>query len=477
MSSDQPKPRVHSMDQYRGYTVAGMFLVNFVGGISAFHYVLKHNSGFFSYADSIMPGFIFCAGFSYRLTAIRRFDEMGTRKACMSYVRRSLALVLVSVSIFTFNADIGNNWNQMQESIGLSGALSEFAFKFVKSGMWEVLSIIGMTQILLLPFIYRSVAWRVTGIIVLPLLHLLFSWSFNYDFANGLPNWFNSFFGAHNGTVWDGGLFGILAWSLPMLAGALTYDLISTRTAPKACGMLMAASLALMAGGYLTNCLSRLYDDNPSLQATLDSQRDALTEQQKEAQANLESVKAEIAALTSESPEETEPGEELKALNCRELIAASTLKGIDRKIGSLGKIALDPVIPSMERLRTAQWGLADLPFVKPEREKQQTNYWLMDKKRMVSLPFTLFSTGFGLFLYSLFIIIVDVGGLQLGVFRTLGQNPLAAYIIHEMLLRGFDDLNPDGSPLWWGILTFAVFFSLTFMMVRYLEKNRLFLRL
>jgi len=483
------------MDQYRGYTVAGMFLVNFVGGISAFHYILKHNSGFFSYADSIMPGFIFCAGFSYRLTAIRRFAEMGTSKACWSYVRRSLALVLVSVSIFTFNADIGNSWDKMQESIGLSGALSEFAFTFVKSGMWEVLSIIGMTQILLLPFIYRGVASRVIGIILLPLLHLLFSWSFNYDFANGLPNWFNSFFGAHNGTVWDGGLFGLLAWSLPMLAGALTYDLIAARTAPKSWGVLMVASVALMAGGYLTNCLSRLYDDNPALQATLDSEREALIKQQDAAKADLESVKAEIAALTPEDSNDTEPSKELKALNRQQLVAASMLKGIDRKIGSLGKIALDPVIPSMERLRTAQWGLAELPFLDPMRKtkssppeekeelvnpalkNQQINYWLMDKKRMVSLPFTLFSTGFGLFLYSLFIILVDVCGLQFGVIRTLGQNPLAAYIIHEMLLRGFGDLNPDGSPLWWGILTFAVFFGLTFMMVRYLEKNRLFLRL
>jgi predicted acyltransferase len=466
------------MDQYRGYTVAGMFLVNFVGGISAFHYVLKHNNGFFSYADSIMPGFIFCAGFSYRLTAIRRFAEMGTSKACWSYVKRSLALVLVSVSIFTFNADIGNNWNEMQESIGLSGALAEFVFKFLKSGMWEVLSIIGMTQILLLPFIYRGVAWRVVGIIVLPLLHLIFSWSFNYDFANGFPNWFNSFFGAHNGTVWDGGLFGILAWSLPMLAGALTYDLIAARTAPKACGLLMAASLVLMAGGYLTNCLSRLYDENPALQPLVDAERESLTAEKDTVQAELESLQAEIAALKPEDSGDPAPAsEELKQLNRKELDIQSRLKGIDRKIGSLGKIALDPVIPSMERLRTANWGLADLPFVKPEREKQQINYWLMDKKRMVSLPFTLFSTGFALFLYSLFIILVDVAGLQLGVLRTLGQNPLAAYIIHEMLLRGFGDLNPDGAPLQWGLFTFAVFFAVTWMMVRYLEKNRLFLRL
>ena len=243
-----------------------MFLVNFIGSFSAFHYVFKHNSGFFSYADSIMPGFIFCAGFSYRLTAIRRFAEMGAAKASWSYIRRSLALVLVSVSIFTFNAGVGDSWSQIQETVGLSGAITEFIFEFLKSGMWEVLSIIGMTQILILPVISTGVRSPMIAVIVLPLLHVLFSWSFNYDFANGFPNWFNTFFGSHNNTVWDGGLFGPLAWSLPMLAGALTYDFIATRTAPKAWGLLMVASVALMAGGYLTNSLSRLYDENPALE-------------------------------------------------------------------------------------------------------------------------------------------------------------------------------------------------------------------
>ncbi|MCA9095603.1 MAG: hypothetical protein KDA68_19120, partial [Planctomycetaceae bacterium] len=125
----------------------------------------------------------------------------------------------------------------------------------------------------------------------------------------------------------------------------------------------------------------------------------------------------------------------------------------------------------------ASWGLADLPFVRPERENQLTSYWLMDKKRMVSLPFTLFSTGFGLFLYAVFIVAVDGSGLQLGVFRTLGQNPLAAYIIHEMTLHAFRGLSPDDGPLYWGVLMFAVFFGTTYMMVRYLEKHKLFLRL
>ena len=37
--------RISSMDQFRGYTVAGMFVVNFVGGLAAFPEVLKHHNG------------------------------------------------------------------------------------------------------------------------------------------------------------------------------------------------------------------------------------------------------------------------------------------------------------------------------------------------------------------------------------------------------------------------------------------------
>ncbi|MCA9010270.1 MAG: hypothetical protein KDB01_11015 [Planctomycetaceae bacterium] len=477
MSSGKPAARIVSMDQFRGYTVAGMFLVNFVGSFSLFHYFFKHNSGFFSYADSIMPSFIFCAGFSYRLTAIRRFAELGATKACWSYISRSLALVLVSVSIFTFNADIGDSWSKIEQGTGLSAALSEFVFEFLKSGMWEVLSIIGMTQILLLPVINRSVMSRVVAIILLPLLHLLLSWSFNYDFANGFPNWFNAFFGAHTNTVWDGGFFGPLAWSLPMLAGTLTYDLIASRTAPKAWSALLIVSLGLMAGGYLTNCLSRLYDDNPALQSLVDDTRTSLVASKTAAEDELESVKSEIQKLTETQTAETAPSPELKALKRREQAGEAKVKTYARKIDSLGKIAVDPVVPSLERLRNATWGWADPPFVKPDRENQLVSYWLMDKKRMVSIPFTLFATGFGMFLYAIFIVVVDIGGLQLGVFRTLGQNPLAAYIIHEMLMRGFHGLTPDDSPIWWGLLVFAMFFVTTLLMVRYLEKNKLFLRL
>ena len=90
------------MDQFRGYTVAGMFLVNFLGGYAAIHPVLKHNNTYFSYADSIMPSFMFAVGFSFRLTYLRRRSQSSRLQTLWTYVRRSLALVVVSLVMYGF---------------------------------------------------------------------------------------------------------------------------------------------------------------------------------------------------------------------------------------------------------------------------------------------------------------------------------------------------------------------------------------
>ncbi len=50
------KPRLASLDQFRGYTVAGMFLVNFLAAYDAWvPPVLLHHHTYCSYADTIMP--------------------------------------------------------------------------------------------------------------------------------------------------------------------------------------------------------------------------------------------------------------------------------------------------------------------------------------------------------------------------------------------------------------------------------------
>ena len=67
----------------------------------------------------------------------------------------------------------------------------------------------------------------------------------------------------------------------------------------------------------------------------------------------------------------------------------------------------------------------------PPTKVRPHNYWMMNKK-VVSLPFTLFSSGFALpsrLVHSA----LRRRRLEIGLFRTLGQNPLAAYIIHHVV--------------------------------------------
>lgn len=87
-----PSGRIVSMDQFRGYTVVGMIVVNFVGGLNAVHDILKHHNVYFSYADTIMPSFMFAAGFSYRLTMTRRRAQTGLGPAYGRAVMRRVGL-------------------------------------------------------------------------------------------------------------------------------------------------------------------------------------------------------------------------------------------------------------------------------------------------------------------------------------------------------------------------------------------------
>ena len=47
--------RIASMDQFRGYTVAGMFVVNFLSSFAVIHPLLKHNNTYFSDRRSPCP--------------------------------------------------------------------------------------------------------------------------------------------------------------------------------------------------------------------------------------------------------------------------------------------------------------------------------------------------------------------------------------------------------------------------------------
>jgi predicted acyltransferase len=98
-------------------------------------------------------------------------------------------------------------------------------------------------------------------------------------------------------------------------------------------------------------------------------------------------------------------------------------------------------------------------------------------KRVVTLPFNLFSSGFALAVYALFVLVSDLARWQIGFFRTLGTNALAAYILHELVGNAVDVFAPKDSPPGWVAACFAVYVGITYLFVRHLEKHGIFIRM
>ncbi|MFN9714672.1 MAG: heparan-alpha-glucosaminide N-acetyltransferase domain-containing protein, partial [Planctomycetota bacterium] len=115
--------RLTSLDQFRGYTVLGMLIVNYFGGYVACPQVWKHTHDYLSYADTIMPQFLFAVGFSLRLTVGRLLQSGGTFQSYSRIIRRLLGLALVAFVVYNVSPRAAN-WEQLKD-LGIWGALQE----------------------------------------------------------------------------------------------------------------------------------------------------------------------------------------------------------------------------------------------------------------------------------------------------------------------------------------------------------------
>ena len=115
-------------------------------------------------------------------------------------------------------------------------------------------------------------------------------------------------------------------------------------------------------------------------------------------------------------------------------------------------------------------------FAKKPRVERLDNFWMMGK-RAVNTSYITFSAGFSFFLFGVFIVACDILPIRIGVFRTLGMNALAAYAIHEVTMHSIKPLVPRDAEWWYLTIAFGVFFMITYLFVRGLEKQNIYVKL
>ena len=405
------EPRVTSMDQFRGFVVVGMVLVNFLGDFDRVRVdapVLLHHNTYFSFADTIMPAFHFAVGFALRLTYLRRRTRAGAGAIRARFARRFLGLALIGI-VLEFAEEKRLDWATLQGK-----TFWDVLGPLLKSGFWNTLTIIAVTSLWVLPVVGASARTRLAFLVASSGLHLILCGAFYFPFMEGLPSPLSDFWGTDGPRGLDGGPLGFLAWAMPQLVGTFAHDLVARTRPIRAFFQLLAWGALFSGAGYTLSCVSTLYP-------------------------------------LTDPPTQNEG----------EIVVAAS-----------------PVVPPGDRFPADLRGLlADPPFVQPAAaDQRQLSYWLMTK-RVVTLPFQLASTGYALVVFAVFVLACDAGGCALGLFRTFGQNALAAYLTHEIVGRAVSSYAPHDAPWPWIAGSFFVYFLLTYAFVRQLERKNIFLRM
>jgi len=232
-----------SLDQFRGFTMLGMLIVNFAGGYAVCPRLLRHTHDYCSLADTVMPQFLFAAGFALRLTLVARRERTG-RMPWGRLLRRVFSLALIAVVWYSL-ADLAELLSRLR-----SQPLGEVLAMCCKRQWFQTLLQIAATTLWIIPVVLCGLRARVFFGVCSALLHVGLSWWFLFEWVHADPRGI------------DGGPLGFLSWSLPAIAGTWACDLVRdcpSHGRPAALLRLLVTGFLLSGGGWLLSQPTALY--------------------------------------------------------------------------------------------------------------------------------------------------------------------------------------------------------------------------
>ncbi len=438
------RARLTSLDQFRGYTIIGMLLVNFFGSYNCCYYVLEHKHDYCSYADTIMPQFLFAVGYAMQLGAAKMaLADPATR--WKRIIRRFIGLSLVAILFYSWD----DGFKEITERIQANGFMPTLG-ALAKRTWFQTLLHISVTGLWIAPVVGKSAGVRIVYMLFSGLAHVWLSWKFNFSWTHGLD-------GSPGGI--DGGPLGFLTWTSSAILGTFACDIMKSGMESGAIiRRLVGWGVAVAAVAWLVSSLTTLYNVEP-----------------------IKNADGSFPAWYGKADV---------------------------------KLAIDPVIPSQERLKLAKLTLPELPFVPPPpalqpqptkenpnpeplKNLRQGNYWMMSQ-RAGSWTYTAYAGGLAMVIMAFFYWLSDLRGVTFGIFRTLGTNSLVAYMMQPvsgMILRSPGNkeraadwlqstfglanrpsFDQDATPFW-AIASLLAHITIIYAVCRFLEWRKWYVRM
>lgn len=163
------KPRLDSIDQFRGFAIFLMVLANYMAGVNWIPAWLKHAQDIgLTIIDLVAPFFFFAIGLTYGPSLQNRLLRDGWGKTAGHFTRRFFTIMGIGFCIMAAGKAAGAiqdnvDWGVLQ-AIGMAGLITLLVIRLPAAARWAIgLALLGAYQIVLDRYWLQPVFYSAVG--------------------------------------------------------------------------------------------------------------------------------------------------------------------------------------------------------------------------------------------------------------------------------------------------------------------------